>query len=308
MRISINQACELLSQGEVVALPTETVYGLAASLKHELAIEQIFTLKNRPANNPLIIHAADQEQIIPFATFIPPNFAELAAHFWPGALTLVLPIKESLIPKVVRAGLPTAAFRIPSHPLAQQIIRSAGPVVMPSANLSGKPSATQPEHVEQDFGTHFPVLDGGPCSWGLESTILYFSEDQWKIVRLGSISSEELSPILGYHPEIHINSTKPLCPGQMYRHYAPKAKLILNSNLSPDTIGTVLGFSDRNYPNCTLFSLGRSDSPNEVAENLYSVLRSLDDANVQQIWVDNDFPQKGLWLTILERLTRASHK
>lgn len=305
MLINLNQACTRLSQGGVVALPTETVYGLAASLKHEEAISQIFTLKGRPANNPLIIHVADVEQMEPFVSFFPPDFTKLATNLWPGPLTLVLPIHEAQVPHVVRAGLPTAAFRIPSHSYTRQVIQSVGPLVMPSANLSGRPSATQAKHVESDFGEHFPVLDGGACVSGLESTILYFIEDQWKIVRLGSISPETLSCILNYEPPIYLNAAKPLCPGQMYRHYAPKAKLYIDSAKTPNSIGTVLGFSDRNYPNCTLFSMGHSHNPQEVAENLYGVLRSLDDAHVQEIWVDNDFPQNGLWLTILERLTRA---
>ncbi|WP_059360155.1 L-threonylcarbamoyladenylate synthase [Parachlamydia acanthamoebae] len=309
MRVLLEKACELLSQGEVVALPTETVYGLAASLRHPNAIENIFALKNRPANNPLIIHVSHYEQIYPYAQSIPPYFVKLAQHFWPGPLTLVLPIQPATIPNTVRAGLTTAAFRIPQHPLSQAVIKQVGPVVMPSANLSGRPSATQASRVEEDFGTAFPVLDGGGCTRGLESTILYFIDNQWEIVRLGSLAPEQFQPILGYQPVIRqeTNQAKPLCPGQLYRHYAPQAKLLLDNKASPESIGYVLGFSDRQYPNCKIFSLGKSDNPEQVAENLYDTLRSLDDAKIQCIWVDSDFPQKGLWLTISERLKRASY-
>jgi len=305
MDISLETACTLLTQGEVVAIPTETVYGLAASIAHPQAIAKIFTLKGRPSNNPLIIHVADIEQIYPYVTEIPPHFAELAAYFWPGPLTVVLPVKSSLVPAQIRAGLSTAAFRIPQHPLALKVLQQVGPIVMPSANLSGKPSATQPAHVAQDFGTHFPILDGGSCSHGLESTILYYMNAQWHILRLGSLAAEQFESVLGYKPPLH-QGDKVICPGQLHRHYAPQAQLLIDQELSPASIGYVLGFSDRTYPDCKIFSLGKSDQPEEIAENLYEVLRSLDEAKIQRVWVDNDFPQNGLWLTISERLVRAS--
>jgi L-threonylcarbamoyladenylate synthase len=305
MDISLEIACTLLTQGEVVALPTETVYGLAASMAHPDAVAKIFTLKGRPSNNPLIIHVADLEQIYPYAAEIPPHFTELAASFWPGPLTVVLPIHPHLVPEKIRAGLATAAFRIPQHPLALKVLQSVGPLVMPSANLSGKPSATQAAHVEKDFGSHFPVLEGGACRRGLESTILYHMDGQWRIVRLGSLFPEQFEPLLGYKPPVH-QGDKVICPGQLHRHYAPKAQLLINSEFSPAEIGYVLGFSDRNYPDCKIFSLGKSDQPDKIAENLYEALRALDEAKIQRVWVDNDFPQNGLWLTISERLARAS--
>ncbi|MBS4168074.1 L-threonylcarbamoyladenylate synthase [Parachlamydia sp. AcF125] len=308
MRVLMEKACELLSKGEVVGLPTETVYGLAASLSHPQAINRIFTLKNRPADNPLIIHLSHYQQVQTYADSLPPYFELLAEHFWPGPLTLVLPIRPSTIPPNARAGLMTAAFRIPNHALTQEVIKKVGPLVMPSANLSGKPSATQVHRVEEDFGVNFPVLDGGKCTCGLESTILYFTPPHWEVVRLGSLAPEQFQAVLGYLPAVRKekNSAKPLCPGQMYRHYAPKAELVLDPKTPPESIGYVLGFSDRQYPRCQVFSLGKSDNPQQVAENLYNILRSLDDAKVQRIWVDSDFPQKGLWLTISERLKRAS--
>lgn len=307
MRITLAKANQLLSNGEIVAVPTETVYGLAASLKFPSAINQIFKLKGRPSNNPLIVHVSHTEQILKYVKSVPRTFDNLSKAFWPGPLTLVLPVDVSLIPSNARADLSTAAFRIPSHPVARALLEETGPLVMPSANLSGRPSATKPDHIETDFGADFPILDGGSCGYGLESTILYLDEDQWKIVRCGSIPSEAFVNALGYHPEIDMASKNgPLCPGQLYRHYAPNAKLYLRTD-SKNCKGVVIGFSDRNYSYAArVFSLGPSNQPDVVAEHLYAILRQLDEERIVEAEVDMDFPQHGLWRTIAERLQRAA--
>lgn len=306
MRLSLNQAADLLKQGYVVAVPTETVYGLAASLNYQKSIEKIYELKGRPSNNPLIIHLSDLSILDSYEITKPPFFEQLTEAFWPGPLTLVLPINEESIPSNARAGLPTAAFRIPSHPLILELLNLTGPLVMPSANLSGKPSATSPEHVENDFGLEFPILDGGACRHGLESTILYYEENSWKIVRQGAISQESFYHVLGYNPLI-AGTSKILCPGQLYRHYAPQAKLILSHQLSHLKNEVIIGFSDKSYPeSCRVISLGRISHPEEVGENLYSVLRELDRRGIEKAWVDIDFPREGLLLTIAERLERAA--
>ena len=247
MRISLDQAADYLRTGNVIAVPTETVYGLAASLNNPLAIEKIFALKGRPLANPLIIHVADRKAIGPYAEKYPPHFEELASVFWPGALTLILPV-NSAVPEIARGGLPTAGFRIPSLPLTQSLLKLTGPLVMPSANLSGRPSATNSEHVEEDFGLEFPVLDGGACPKGLESTILLFDGSEWVIVRLGAIASEAFQTVLGYQPRIIQKATgsQPLCPGQLYRHYSPRARLILGKISSLPSF--ILGFKERVYP------------------------------------------------------------
>jgi L-threonylcarbamoyladenylate synthase len=307
MRISLHQATQALLQGQVVAVPTETVYGLAAPLNNEAAIKQIFALKGRPANNPLIIHIAKTSDIDPFITHLPPDFEVLAQHFWPGPLTLILPIKTDCVLSSVRAGLPTAGFRIPNHPVTLELLTATGPLVMPSANLSGKPSATDPQHVEDDFGLDFPVLEGGKCQKGVESTILCYQYDQWVIVRLGSLAPEVFQAVLGYQPVL-VKTEKnqiPLCPGQLFRHYAPRAKLILDGS-PPADIPFILGFKERLYPkNARLLILGSIHNPQEVAENLYNTLRQLDHENAALAWIDMEFPRTGLWLTIAERLKRA---
>lgn len=310
MKHSIETVCTMLKGGEVVALPTETVYGLAASLDHPDAINKIFTIKNRPQDNPLIIHAASFDQLQQYCAEMPPKFLMLLDTFWPGPLTVVLKADQEKVPENVRAGLETVALRVPSHPLTLQVLQEVGPLVMPSANLSGKPSATRPEHVEIDFGLNFPVLDGGICHLGTESTVICFRYGRWELARLGAISPEELGQVLGYVPCMLPKSMdKPISPGQKYRHYAPKAVLVLDRTLSPETVGVVLGFSDRKYPeSCKVISLGSTANAAEAVKNLYHVLRQLDQEQVDVAWVDMDFPKAGLWLTLAERLHKASHK
>lgn len=210
MRIDLAEAVRLLSKGDVIAVPTDTVYGLAASLSHLEGIQKVFSIKKRPPSNPLIIQIADQAQISPFVSFFPVNFIQLANTFWPGALTLVVPILEEKIPQIVRANLPTAGFRVPGHDLMRALLRETGPLVVPSANFSGRPSATSAEQVEQEFGSHFPVLDGGRCAKGIESTLLCFEDPEWIITRLGAISADQLKDVLGYAPKIMRVLDKPL--------------------------------------------------------------------------------------------------
>jgi L-threonylcarbamoyladenylate synthase len=289
------------------------VYGLAAAVDHPDAVNAIFSLKGRPANNPLIIHLESSEHIQRYTDHLPDDFFALGNAFWPGPLTVVVPVNQETIPAAIRAGLPTAAFRVPSHPLTRSLLKKTGPLVMPSANLSGTPSATSPDHVEHDFGSAFPVLDGGECNKGVESTILLWREGRWIVVRLGALAPQDFVPVLGYCPEVEV-STKgtqeaPLCPGQLYRHYAPKAKLHLMHKMASGATGNVIGFADRNYPEtCRLFSLGDSKSPEAPAHRLYAILRQLDQEGIEEAWVDIDFPEDGLWMTLRERLFKASKK
>ncbi len=306
MRVNVSEAAARLNSGDVVALPTETVYGLAASLRHPKAIQNIFTLKGRPQDNPLIVHAASVEQLLPYTRDLPETFFSLAEHYWPGSLTLVVSANVDQVSEIVRAGLETVAFRVPDHPLTLEVLRQTGPLVMPSANLSGTPSATHASHVENDFGQEFPVLDGGACSKGVESTILLWRETKWMMGRQGGVPVEDFESLLGYIPELTTSTSKPLCPGQLYKHYSPKTKLTTEEN--PSLI-PVVGFSDREYPDeVPLYVLGRSDNPQEVAKNLYQVLRQLDRDKVDIAWVDMDFPLEGLWSTIRERLVKAIGK
>lgn len=308
MKITLSEAQQLLMTGHVVGVPTETVYGLGASLSQPKAIEEIFRLKGRPANNPLIIHVATTERIEQFTGPLPD--IEKLKGFWPGPMTLVLPIDPTKIPERVRAGLTTAAFRIPNHPITQKLLALTGPLVMPSANLSGRPSSTLPEHIEEDFGLDFPVIDGGPCLKGLESTILIQQHGQWKIIRQGALSPEQFESALGYLPEVVKKSKgeNPICPGQLYRHYAPKAHLILRKEFSEGEKGIILGYSNRTYPKSyQVMVLGSLSHPESISENLYATLRELDQRGISEVFVDINFEPVGLLATIAERLQKAAH-
>ncbi len=310
MKITFEKAVQLLKSGQNVAIPTETVYGLAAALHSEVAIDAIFRLKRRPRTNPLIVHVADLNMCSEFIRSMPKDFEKLSQHFWPGPLTLIAEVLEEKIPDAVRAGLSTCAFRIPQHPLTLELLKRTGPLVAPSCNLSGKPSATSKEHVESDFGKDFPVLDDGLCTHGVESTICSFQDGSWKIARKGAISSEQLSAVLGYSPEFCTDPKQPICPGQHFRHYAPNAKLILvktpwhELKQKPEY---VLGFFERLYQGAKkVIYLGSITDPMSVAKNLYHNLRHLDDMNIDTVWVDYVLPDDGLWSTIKERIQKAS--
>ncbi len=243
MRVTLTEAYQLLAEGYVVAVPTETVYGLAASFVKPAAVDQIFALKRRPSNNPLIVHLANLTQLAEYVSTLPKGTIELAQAFWPGPLTLTLPCNLQNVPSRIRAGLPTAAFRVPNHPFTLELLALTGPLVMPSANLSGRPSSTCRKHVEEDFGTDFPVLDGDLCSHGVESTILHHSGECWQVIRLGALAPEAFAPIIGYIPQFAMASKDqgPLCPGQLYRHYSPRAQLMLSTSLT-DCTGCSGGF------------------------------------------------------------------
>jgi L-threonylcarbamoyladenylate synthase len=311
MKIAISQAISLLQSGEVVALPTETVYGLAAFLLQPSAIEKIYSLKRRPSSNPLIVHVGSAEKSLSFAKSTPPGFFSLAEYFWPGPLTIILPVCESTVPSVARSGLSTCAFRVPKHPIAQEILSSLSAFVAPSANISGRPSATRAEHVVHDFGPLLPIIDGGECSFGLESTILAFGSDRWEVARLGAISPEALSFVLGYVPSLApVIAKKPLCPGQAFTHYSPNARLTL-SFLSyascPNKKEVVVGFTEKSYVGAKkCFLLGSLQNPEEAAFRLFDVLRSLDTEGITEAWVDMQVPRSGLWLSIVERLSKAA--
>lgn len=224
----IHEASELLKRGGVVAFPTETVYGLGASIFLPEAIQRIFQVKGRPQDNPLIAHISDFHQLPLIVKEVQENFFLLADSFFPGPLTILLPKHEN-VPMIVSAHLPTIGVRMPAHPLARQLIEAVGtPLVAPSANLSGKPSSTTARHVVEDFGSTIDaVLDGGACRFGIESTVISL-HPQPVILRPGAISQQQIEAVL--KREVHYaeeKSEKPLSPGMKYRHYAPRARVRL---------------------------------------------------------------------------------
>lgn len=305
MKISVDEAQKLLKLGKVVALPTETVYGLAASMDYPEAVSEVFSLKNRPSDNPLIIHLEKSFDLFQYIQEKPPCLEALMSAFWPGSLTLAMEVDRLKVPENVRANLKTAAFRVSSHPVVKEVAKKVGPIVMPSANLSGRPSSTKPEHIFYDFGEDFPVVDGGLCEKGLESTVLCFTNQVWKIGREGALPKERLKQILGYEPEALRSSKAPLSPGMKYKHYSPEATLKILSDSAQGKV--VIGFSDRIYQNSkAVYSLGISSNSEEIAKNLYKTLRQIDEDGHNLVFIDCQMPKGDLYEVILERLEKAS--
>lgn len=225
MNCSIKEAVDRIKTGEIVAFPTETVYGLGADAFNPEAVAKIFALKGRPADNPLIVHIDRFEALKPLVNAIPEAAEKLARAFWPGPLAIIL-LKNSRIPDIVTAGLNKVAVRCPNHPLALDLIRQTGPLAAPSANKSGRPSPTSAAHVELDFGIDFPVLDGGMCDVGIESTVLDLTTEVPIVFRPGAISAEMIESVLGKPVSVFSNSERleiVPSPGLKYTHYAPKA-------------------------------------------------------------------------------------
>jgi L-threonylcarbamoyladenylate synthase len=226
--VDLETAAELLKRGEIVAFPTETVYGLGAALFNELALQKVFAAKQRPSDNPLIVHIADHNQLECVASEISRGAQSLIEAFFPGPLTLVLP-KAALVPSLATAGLDTVAVRMPAHAIARKLIRLVEePLAAPSANLSGKPSSTLPEHVMEDLtGSIAALIDGGECPLGIESTIVKVSP-QPLILRPGAIPREEIEAVLRQKVAYYRGTeTTPLAPGLKYKHYASKAAIKL---------------------------------------------------------------------------------
>ena len=313
MNVTLEEAVDYLNHSHPVAIPTETVWGLAARWDDDEAIRKIFLLKGRPLSNPLIIHVSNPLSFASCVPEQPPMMKDLMKAFWPGGLTLVVPVDERRVSSLVRAGLSTAAFRMPDHMETLELILRTGPLVAPSANRSGSPSATTPEHIEHDFGVGFPILKAASyCRHGIESTILIWDRRCWRLGRLGAIGVDVLAIVLGYEPTLHkAEGDAPLCPGQCFRHYAPEAKLSLSADgweeQYSSTYDGVLGFSDRHYPNATNFvAMGSSDDPRSVSYRLYASLRDLDRLQLKAVFVDTSVPASVDWMAILDRLYRAS--
>ncbi|HEX6982784.1 MAG TPA: L-threonylcarbamoyladenylate synthase [Balneolaceae bacterium] len=222
----LNKYVDLLKKGELVAFPTETVYGLGADAWNPSAIKKVFEQKGRPADNPLIVHVSSKKLVEEFADEISEDAQKLMNYFWPGPLTLIFPKKANVL-DLITAGLDTVAIRWPMHPLSQELIALAGPLVAPSANSSGKPSPTKAEHVKEDFGNNFPVIEGGETDIGLESTVLDISAEPYRIYRPGAVNEREIANAIGKRIELAQVSpdTVAKSPGTKYTHYSPNAQV-----------------------------------------------------------------------------------
>ncbi len=302
---TISQAARLIRAGGLVAFPTETVYGLGADATNGIAVARIFEAKGRPRFNPLIVHAASLDHAQRLAIF-DARADHLARRFWPGALTLVLPVRaDAGLSDLVTAGLPTVALRVPSHPVALALLRAADvPIAAPSANRSGHVSPTRGEHVAADLGDRADlILDGGPCEAGLESTIVGLAGTEPLLLRPGAIPREAVEDALGRPlADAPPERSAPSAPGQLASHYAPRARLRLNaSHAEPGEV--LLGFG-LSAPRDAL-NLSRSGDLREAAANLFAHLRRLDETGANAIAV-MPVPEEGLGEAINDRLVRAA--
>lgn len=311
MRISQAKAIELLQDGEVVAIPTETVYGLAANARNEAAIAKIYATKQRPANNPLIVHIADAAQVTEWASAFPPLAQRLAQAFWPGPFTLVLPAREE-VSAAVRAGEPTVALRVPAHPVALALLKNSGlGLAAPSANKYTQLSPTTAAHVEAGLGAEIPVLDGGACQVGIESTIVSVHGDEWQLLRPGMIDASTIAAMAGKPAMQQKMAHIPKAPGQHLLHYSPRTPCLLfasrqamlqDARNKAGAAALLFGAG----PSVTDKDLVLPDNAALAAEQLYSALHTLDAAQANIILIESP-PLAAGWDALRDRLQRAAY-
>ncbi len=327
----LSAAAKMLASGGTVVFPTETVYGLGANALDEYAVKKIFTAKGRPSDNPLIVHIYDFTQLDKLASTVPASFFELAGKFWPGPLTMVVK-KSPLVPDLVTAGLDTVGIRMPNHPVALELIKQSGvPVAAPSANVSGLPSPTKAEHVINDLdGKVDIIIDGGDCLVGLESTVLDIAGDTPVILRPGGITPEQIEAVLGkvmvdrfVYERFKDQDSNPRSPGIKYRHYSPKAEVILVEGSLTEMaaeintrseylinnkkrVGIMATDQTRHmYAHGTVMSLGDRDRPETIAGNLFGLLRYFDQMGVDVILAES-IDRTGIGIAVMNRMVRAA--
>jgi L-threonylcarbamoyladenylate synthase len=332
----LQEAAALLRQGEVVAFPTETVYGLGANALDSKACAKIYAVKGRPSDNPLIVHVATLDEAKQLVRVWPQQAEICARNFWPGPLTLVLP-KRTDIPEIVSGGLDTVAVRMPNHPVALALIEAAGcPLAAPSANISGKPSPTNADHVWRDLKGKIPLLiDAGSCTVGLESTVLDLTGELPTVLRPGGITLEQLRAVLGKveldrSTDNGLSTVKPRSPGMKYRHYAPLGEIILFSGSTFEKAEKIMKYL-RNKNNVArtavlcldetiarltedttgradmIFVLGSRNNLDSAASRLFEGLRLCDEQNIDIILAE-EIAEEGIGLAFMNRLKKAAGK
>lgn len=326
----MQEAGELIAAGELVAFPTETVYGLGGDALHPDAAKKIYEAKGRPSDNPLIIHIAEVSDLKRVAKEVPPQAEKLAEAFWPGPLTMIV-WKKDEVPYATTGGLDTVAVRMPNHPVALELIRKSGKLIAaPSANTSGRPSPTEASHVMEDLsGRIAMVLDGGAVGIGIESTIIDLTESTPMVLRPGYITPEMLSEVLGEEvimdPGIIAadDTTKPKAPGMKYKHYAPKADMIivegevdavvekinaLTSAVHAENKKVAVIATEETkdlYHADVVLSIGKRDDEDSIAKHMYKILRQCDELEVEVIYSES-FKTPRIGQAIMNRLLKAA--
>lgn len=335
----LKEAAAALAEGGVVAFPTETVYGLGADARNTDAVQRIFEAKGRPSDNPLIVHLAHAEDVYELIRSANDIEKTLMSAFWPGPLTLVLPLKEGAVSPLVTAGLDTVAVRVPSHDLARRLIDASGcPLAAPSANRSGRPSPTHAMHVMEDLNGRIDgVLDGGPTGVGLESTVVRVTDGKIHILRPGGVTMEQLKHTLGEaadiiasqppaHAEVGAGQQAeeaPRSPGMKYAHYAPQGEMLLVTGnfekmaaaaqeqlaraRSQGRRAAVLSCQEHAamYEADAVLEYGSRQSPETAAHKLYSLLRQCDELGIDFI-VAEGYPETGIGAALMNRLRKAA--
>jgi L-threonylcarbamoyladenylate synthase len=319
-RVAIAEAASILRAGQLVAFPTETVYGLGADGLNPIALNQIYAVKGRPSDNPLILHIASRDQLSLVAADIPTIAHRLVQAFWPGPLTLILP-KTSRVPDLATAGLTTVAVRMPAHPVALALIHAAQkPLAAPSANRSGLPSPTTAQHVFDDLRGRIPlILDAGPTHIGLESTVLDVTCTPPVILRPGGIAREDIEAVAGHLPEVMSEAQRRRSPGTRYRHYSPHARVLLMEDAQAETLQAAVAkaLQHNERVGCLLHRLEPTQLPplvkvirisssvTDYAQGLFSALRALDGLGLDVIIVEG-VAEQGLGVAVMDRLRRAA--
>lgn len=326
----MEEAGKLIAAGELVAFPTETVYGLGGDALHPDAAKKIYEAKGRPSDNPLIIHIAEVEDLERVAKEVPPQAKKLAEAFWPGPLTMIV-WKKDEVPYATTGGLDTVAVRMPNHPVALELIRKSGKLIAaPSANTSGRPSPTEASHVMEDLdGRIAMVLDGGSVGIGIESTIIDLTESTPMVLRPGYITPEMLSEVLG--EEVIIDpgiiaaddTTKPKAPGMKYKHYAPKADMIIVEGEQDAVIDKINALTSevhtKNkkvaviateetkdcYKADVVLNIGKREDEDSIAKHMYKILRECDELDVEVIYSEC-FKTPRIGQAIMNRLLKAA--
>ncbi len=313
MQVTIESVIAALARGEVVGLPTETVYGLAGDASNPEAVRRIFALKGRPADHPVIVHLGDASWLDQWAREIPVTARILANHFWPGPLTLILR-RAPAVSDLVTGGQDTVGLRVPAHPVALAVLRGFGRgLAAPSANRFGHLSPTLAQHVRAEFGADLPlVLDGGPCDIGIESTIVDLSGDRPRVLRPGNIPVETLAAVLEAPVAGGESVSSPRVSGSLRSHYAPRARAAL---VARDKLGQRLTQAISDHENVVVLAIGELPAtarglalpatPDAYARGLYAALRTLDAEGVQRILIEAPL-SSAAWAAIRDRLQRAT--
>jgi L-threonylcarbamoyladenylate synthase len=312
---SIARAAELLRAGELVAFPTETVYGLGADADRPEAVRRIFAAKGRPADHPVIVHLHDSAQLSDWARAVPSGARKLAIAFWPGPLTLIVP-RAARVSDIVTGGQDSVGLRVPAHPVARALLEALGSgIAAPSANRFGRISPTTAQHVDDDLGaTVAMILDGGACEVGIESTIVAFDGDEPVLLRPGAIGATEIFRVLGRVPRVP-DAAAPRASGTLPSHYAPKtpatlvAPGVLHAEIEQlaarDEVIAVLARTVSRPDDFGDTWIGAPIGASAYAHDLYANLRALDDANADAILIEA-VPVGDAWAAVRDRLTRAS--